>query len=38
MMFEARAEAHDAARVMARADSSEDEVRYATQEDIANWI
>jgi len=38
MMFEARAEAYEAARGAASGSGQSEEVRYATQEDIANWI
>ena len=37
MMFEARAEAYESAKRKSEKDSS-DEVRYATMEDIDNWI
>lgn len=37
MMFEARAEAYEAARSKKSGDAPE-EVRYATQDDIDNWI
>lgn len=37
MMFEARAEAWDAAHKKSK-EGTDEEVRYATQDDIDNWI